>query len=277
MADERTIQDALTKIKNREVTAIELKNVLDGDGGPDFQKLVIETKRQAPERQETPPRRHTFNAVAGFIDYVQTYGGNNTAVYADVGQSEIIAVLDEKAVHGVELLSLKPAIHPRWKPWRDLINKSVKLSDFVLFLRTNRKAITEPSGEEVLVLFSQVRANTQIELHQGRGNGAQNGVLIKSKVIGGAAGENVVDIPDKIRVHSPIYVAGEPRDVDLDVLVEASSDGLGVTVRVSSADILEAEINAFEDVVEDLDALKESPGAVVAYGRPDYGMWAYHS
>ena len=272
-------EELLQKLEPRNVTTIGLVALLDAAGVEDGKRLEVTLTREPATRAETPPRNHVFHDADGLVAYVRRYGGKETTVYVNAPNGTAAVVLDENADGGQEFLYLRPQIHPRWAPWKALAAKqSIPLSEFVDFLRNNRKSITAPEGRSLVLTLSQIKASTDITLHEGHGNGALNGLLVKTKIGGTkpAGGDSVIELPERLTVRSPIFVGDEPADVEIDVLLEGSPDGRSVTVRLASADAKEAEIAAFERVEERLAALEEEPGAAVVRGVPEFGAWKYN-
>ena len=275
MEDRQEVKQLLTGLNHRDVTVLDLVELKNAAGVPDGKRLAVTLTRTPPARKDTGPREHEINDAEGFVTYLRRYGTEATVVFVDQARSEILAVLDEGSEKGVEIVTLKPAVHPRWRPWHDLLDKTIELSRFVEFLRDNRKAVASPDGREVLHLLSQVKASTSVTLHQGKGNGALNGLLIQTKIAGQAQGkESVVDLPDKVVVRSPFFVAGEERSIEIYLIVEGQSGGTAITAKLSSADLREAEIAAFAEYADVVRGLEETPGCVVVYGRPHRGEWA---
>lgn len=275
------IKNLLNEIAEGKRTTLKLVEALDGMEG---KALVVEHREllpeepRPPERAESPRRNHDLYDARALIDYVTRYGSADTVIYADPVRRLVYAILDEKAPVGFEVLRLIPQVHPRFAPWICQIEKGpVVLDDFVDFLRENRKAIVEAgglNGRALLLALSQVKASTKIELHRGRGAKALNGLTIRVN-IQGAEKDDLVELPEEIVLSSPIFVGQEARRVELDLILEASRDGSSIVAKVSSADLREAVIEAFESLYSDLCALREALGCTVLYGKPEHGPWTY--
>lgn len=269
----------LTQLEERKVTTLDLVALRDAVGAEDGKRLEVRLTKEPPTRQETPPRAHAFHDAEGLAEYLRRYGSAATTVYLDAPNGKAAVVLDEESDNGAEVLTLAPQVHPRWRPWKEIAERGdVPLEEFVDFLRDHRKSVKQPESRGLVLSISQIKASTEVTLHRGQGNKALNGLLIKTRITGGtgAGSEDVVDLPERITVSTPIYVGDHPRDVELDVILDGSADGRSVTVRIASADAKEAEIEAFERIEHALrEAAKEKGYAVVA-GAPSFGRWAYN-
>lgn len=282
-----SIRDLITQVREGQAT------ILTIGGEAENRKVTVERRQLQPEpkpepvRAPTGAREHTFHAVDGFIDYLVRYGvDKGTVVLADHGggvrEPAVRAIIDDRAERGVEVISLTPQVHPRWKPWADLLDRKLSLAALVEFLRMNRRAVvacegTPTNGRELLFALAQIRAATSVELHQGSGNGSSNGLVVTTKISGGKG--EPVDLPERFTVRSPIYIDLAPQDVELDLVLSASKDGAEVFAQFASADIREAQIEAFEvmrsEIHRRLVASPEegSPSVIVAAGRPEWEAW----
>lgn len=247
--------------------------IKDADG---VTTVAIEARKLLPEeprppvRAESPARCHEFFTAAALADYLKKYGGVDTVVYADPSTETISAVLDEKATKGFEVVTMKPQIHPLWKPWADL-GRKIPLEHFAAFVAQNRRVIIEPNGKELTLLLSQVRASVDVEIQRGRGKNAVNGVMVKTKIQGQEKNE-LVEIPDEITLEVPLYIGLGGSKIDIDIDLEATTDG-EVFVVISSGTVAEARVQAFAGMVEELQTAL-LPGTVTL-GRPKHAAWSY--
>lgn len=235
-------------------------------------KLLPEEPR-APKRSESPPRGHVFLSAESLAAYLQRYGSATTVVYADPQQELISVVLDEKSAVGFEIVTMAPQIHPLWKPWAELAGRPLKVSDFARFVAQNRRSIVVPEGRDLSLMLSQVRATVTVEIQTGRGKEAINGLVV-STLIKGEPHRTEVDLPDSITVRSPLYVQTDPKDIELDLCVEATPAG-DVVVIVTAGSVAEARVAAFSEMVETIRRGIESLGATLTFGRPAHSSWDY--
>lgn len=263
-------------------TTLSVAEELDGNG----RRLVVERRQLQPEpkpapvKTESQRRAHTFYARAGFTDYLLRYGGDDTVILADPSQGKVQAVIDESSKDGKEILTLEPQAHPRWVPWHNCLGIKMGLLDLLSLARNNRRAIVEPDGRALIYQLSQVQCSTSIVLHMGqasRSREAVNGITIKTK-IQGQDDQAHVPLPDSITIETPVHVDEPAQKIELDLVLGAERDGTGVWCQLASADIQEAEIQAFDDLVEQLrqDLGSEGgEGRVIGHGTVRETGWCY--
>lgn len=277
-----TVRQLITELREGHHTTIDLARVV-GEKGEG--RSVIEVSRRALQPEQAPAKRldrtgrraHTFHSAPGFIDYVKRYGCAGSVVFADQPGGRMFAVLDDTRKEGnCEVVQLVPAHHPRWVPWLETLNERMEMGELVEFLRHNRRAVVSPNGRELLFTLAQVRAATSIELHSGVGNGATNGIVVTTKVTG--AQSSLLELPDSITVRTPVFVDQPERDIELDLVIGASRDGSEVFGQFASADIKEAEIEAFAAIRAEVWSALAKPengdGVVLASGAPNWNAWA---
>jgi hypothetical protein len=256
----------------------------DADGTPTGEVRVVALQNrklqpeppEAPQRAESPRRAHVFHDAAGLAAYLEKYRTESTVVLADVPERAIRVVLDERAADGFEMLHLEPQIHPLFKPWQNLMDRSadgddIGLKELAEFILLNRRSITAPDGKALAVMFSQVRASTTVTLQQGRGRKAVNGIMMTTEIQGQTSTEPA-DLPDTITINVPLFVGGFVESLEVDILVSAADGGSRLVATVSSPQVEEAMVRAFEVMVADLKAL---PGVTVALGSPAHRGWEY--
>lgn len=264
-------------------TAFELAEALDGNG----QRLVIERRKLQAEqpteapRAESQARAHTFYAATGFIAYLKRFGSQATVVYADPESRCVEAVLDETAEKGREVVVLRPQTHPRWAPWRALLGQRVNLDTFRELVTQNRKTIVEPDGRALIFTLRQIRMSTEVQLQSGvvkGGAAAVNGLMIRTTITGGGKESDVVELPESIKVRTPVLVDEPEQEVEMDLILGGKRDGTEVYAQLSSADLREAEIAAFDLLVEKLraelvDDEKKGLGFTVTHGTVSQTRW----
>lgn len=271
--------DLLRKAAEGHSTAFDVVDELSGDG----KRLEIIRRKLQPESPESPIRAeskrrdHTFHAVSGFVDYLECYGSDHTVVFADADNRKVQAVLDEEAESGREVIDLAPQTHPRWQPWRQMLGQKIPLAGLFDLVRQNRRAIVEPEGRGLILSLSQVRCSTEVVLHAGQASGkadALNGITIRTKIQGREASENVA-LPDAIKVLTPVWVDEESQEIEMDLILGAKADGTEVWCQLASADIREAEIAAFDGLVEHLRKALTDERFTVTHGAFGETEWGY--
>jgi len=271
------LQSLITVFPEGETTAFELAEL--ASGGKELRITRTENKLAPiePVRVETPARAHTTHTATGLLTYLQQYGGKNTVVYVDFTKRQAFAVLDEHAEGGIEIIQLRPQIHPRFMPWFKMIGNSVPMPDFVDFIRRNRKTIIEPNGRALILQISQLKSTKTTELQQGKGITATNGIMVTYKVDGKVVDSGVVEFPEQLKLITPIFVGTKATEVELDIVLDSPGTEPDIFVELVSADLEEAMVAEFDRLAEQLNAatILTDLGGRVVLGSPDYRSWDY--
>jgi hypothetical protein len=267
-----TVAETITNLSEGQKTIFTLIEKLSKDNKPEA-TLVVEQKESeplTPKRAESPRRRHVFYDVESFKAYLLDYGKDTTVVYGNPQSGVVHAVIDEEAKDGFEIIRFEPMLHPLWRPWEAILsNGAVMLDQFVDFVAKNRRSITVPSGAELLMMFSQIKASTHAELQRGRGKKAVNGLMITTE-IQGVSNKELIELPDAIEISLPIFVRTSPRYVEIDITVGLKGDDIQITL--AAADLLEAKFKAFEEMFKTLESLSNM---TLTLGEPAHADWNY--
>ena len=277
------IWDLLSHIPQNKQHAITVKEkLLEGVEDGKGREVTLTIKRQGlqpeqppkPVRAESPKRAHEFHKLDGFIDYLKQNKGekdNNTIVFANVPNSCMVAVLNDRAADGFEVIAFCPVMHPLFAPCDAILNQPMPLDDFVQHVVCNRKSIVDPQGKDLVMLLSQVRSSTTVKLHKGVGKHAINGLVLETEVQG-EVNQQPVDLPDELVLLMPLYVGTGPARFTVDMIINSVKGGTELEVYCSSADILEQKVKAFDDMANEIAAIE---GIRVGLGRPDWVDWEY--
>ena len=261
--------------------------VIDTLGEQGCKKLVLSNVAVKPERQESPPRAHRFHEISGFVNYLGKFGGEKTVILVDVEGKCIHAILNEEALSGFEIVTMKPVYHPLAKPWIELLSdldddgdstitqQTIALSSFTDFLAINSGCIVEPIPVELRWVLSQLKASTGTELFRGEiGKGRKestNGLVIKTKIEGIDDKGLSINIPDQIKIKVPLFICGETMPITFDLILSLEA-GI-IVVKLASTDLGVQIINAFSDMIESLKTLGNN--LIITYGTPAHKSWQY--
>ena len=270
------LQEILENVNVGETTVFDVvKEAGTGNG-----KLTVEVRKLLPEearppkRAESPPAAHEFYAAESFAAYLTRYGDDNTVIFADPQGEQMYAVMNElEPTGGYEVVTMKPQIHPLWKPWAEIAGTSVPLEKFAQFVAQNRRAIVIPDGKEIALTLSQVRAVVNVTVERGRGKDAVNGLMVTTR-IQGVDKKETVELPDEITLSVPLYVGTAKKDVELDLCIEADREG-HVGVIVTAGTVAEAKVAAFEEMIAVVREGTKALNATITLGKPKTGAWQY--
>lgn len=168
--------------------------------------LDLESYLDAPLKTK---QNIVFRDIRGFIDYVNNYKNDATAIFA--GSNEIKAIFDyhqkdtpnwcnHQAVFKLDLSS-------RWKIWTDAHNKWMKQKHFADFLDSGLNEIvvseisgkTTPSQAEVLSIVKNFRTTQTFEYDASIDEGMQ--VIGFKKIIqGGSSKTEKLNLPEYVKI-----------------------------------------------------------------------------
>jgi len=272
------IEDFIRKVSKGEENALAIAHQDTADGKVHI--VALQNRELQPEpvdppqRAESDRRMHVFSGIDGFIAYLKKFGDEkNTVVLADPSGEAIFGTLDETAKTGFEVVEFHPVLHPLFAPWAAVLGKALKIQTFVQFLSDNRRAIEVPDGKTLQRSLSQVKVSRKIEMCQGIGKQSINGIMVEQN-IGGQTKQDLVELPDEIVISVPIYVGTAKRvTLAIDLNLDANEDD-GVIVRLTSADLIEQRVQAFDEFVAAITFdLKDR--ATVGLGKPRTMEWSY--
>ena len=270
----KTVEQLLTELEIGQTTILDVTT--DEKGNKTLKFGLQPIPPEAPKRAETKARGHMFFAVEGFADYLVKHGNEGTLILANPTEQAITAILDERVKDGIEEISFEPQVHPLFAPWEHVIGKPVLLSEFVDFIRNNRRQISEPEGRELAMLLSQVRASINVSIYEGKGTKSINGVVVETK-IQGQSKEEVVELPDRLTLRVPLYVGTEVQDINLDLNlgVAGNEDRKSVVIQLSAADLAEARYKAFEKFFQYIQDKAKAKNLICGFGDPISCEWVY--
>lgn len=271
-----TLSNFLRTVKIGQENALDIVKETLPDGKEKI-TLAVQNRVCQPEdpkplpRAESPKRAHQFFSIDGFVKFIEKYKTQNTVVLADFDERQIECVLDDKAEKGFEVVTFLPSFHPLFAPWRErIIGQTIDLKSFVKFLVANKKAVINPQAEALTMLFSQVRASSNITVHKGIGNRSLNGVTCQIEIMGKKENQEV-ELPNALSISVPIFMDTQKAFIDIDLLLEVREQ-TGIMVACSSADVDVAIVQALEQYVAKIQAID---GVVASLGSVKTEPWEY--
>ncbi len=277
--NDASIMALIRQAKEGVETHFDLIHSLDENGDTTGAKTLTISRRQLqpelappPRRAESPRRNHTLHSAESLKDYLTLYATDQCVVMADVNQEIIRAVLDETAENGKEIIYMKPAIHPKLAPWLEIIDKVVPVHKLATFIMQNRRTIISPDPREMAVLFHNLRMSKAITVYDGKGARAVNGISIET-TIQGKKENQFVELPQSIKLYTPIYVGTDPVEFEIDLLVHAQTEEGKAAVDITSSELTTARVEAFEQMLQSLKNVREN--VVTGFGVLDSADWRY--
>lgn len=257
------IEKLLTQPDPRDKTVVDIVHDLSNAS---IKTLTVRTERKAPVRAETPPRAHEFKAMEGFVNYLNEHGNNLTFVMCDPETGRFFAILDEQAMEGTERITFTPQVHPAFSEWSQVLGRAIDFPTLAAFIQRQRRTIVD--GAKLAGLLRQIKASTKVELHNGVGKDAINGLVYTAKIQGIEKGVDA-DLPDVITVEVPLYIDALPVVLEIDLTLEMRDEGKKVAAVLSCPAL---KVKQFEALQVYAEACKEFQ---FGFGVPAYSQWAY--
>ena len=264
-SDANSIGSMLRHIAEGNETSFEVVEMAEGG-----QELKVSRRQLQPEPPElaplarSPVANHTFHTIDTFQAYLQEFGGENTVVVADCSSLIATASLDERQEEGgIVLVQYQPAFHPVFDRWRRYFETPRKVLDFAHFALENRRQIVRPDGKELSLLMSQLKMSKSIEMAEGRGPKAINGVMVTIE-ISGVKKEMPTPLPDSVSIQTPIFLEGPSVEVDFDLLVFERNGEIMVTG--TNPDATAAVADSFIENIREMQLAK----GLVTFGASAY-------
>lgn len=268
-----TVEHLLRRIPEGQETVFDL---LD-EAGASVRTIEIRRRKLAPELAQAVPepdvaralaRDHVFNDINTFAAYLRREAETNASIIlADVEERIITAVLNEADEDDREQVTMQAIQHPLFVPWGRLLEGAVPVIDFALFVMKNRRAVIEPNGRELALLFSQVKMSKAVQMFTGVGKKSLNGVIVDVEIAGERKGMPV-ELPETIMIDVPLFVGTSPQRIEIDLLVTNKAEH--VVVYATAADVEQQRIIAFEEMVGQL---RELTGLLVGLGSVQSRPW----
>jgi len=270
------LADFLKNVDELQINALSVSKELLDDGTPQA-VVVLEKKRAMPERMESPARAHRFYDVPGFVAYIFANKTGNTLVLADVKNTVISAVLDDKASKGFETVQMRPAYYPEFEMLAGILGQKMGAARFAEQMVLNRGVLGEDAKEsrQLAILWQQLTVSSKIEAAVGSGKTAVNGVMCTTKVSSGS-GHDVVELPDNITVRTPIFVNRPVCEFQLVVTVLANSQG-DVLIQADAPEIEVLKYKEIREMAAEVEKALSGDGDVqVTVGSGRYENWHYN-
>ncbi len=271
--EENTIEQFVKQVKEGDKNVIDVsKKVLEG--GKEVVTVELTKRKVMPDRMESPARAHVFHVAPGFIAYIEENKTDNTIVMANVSNTHIFAVLDDKAKLGFETIALNPPYDARFELLqKTLLGKQLPIDAFARHVMRNRPIIIDSAdmtAKDLAMAMQQITISSETVQGMGVGKKAVNGLMCKTTIAAGTE-EAPVELPDSFEVEVPIFLGTDPVKFGVDVTITTQSGQVWATV-----DAPEIEVKKFEVFEQILEPIKAIDGVLVSYGWPNTDDWKYN-
>jgi len=234
MSDELLSKDCdASVVRDLAAGLSEINNAADGSKPfvivPDKYRIhdLEDTLAQPLAIRATP----SFSTLDGLIGYVETYKGNNTAIFIDMNTGSVVAILDYHGKPGDAPASAtaketRKAASPaswcrhrahhtpkhtvEWQRWTGKNDQWLDQRSFAEFIENNVADITKPSGAQMLEIASTLEAKTAVEFKSGvRLDNGSSRLTFASDTVAKAGDKGTLDIPQQFELAIEPFIGGE--------------------------------------------------------------------
>jgi hypothetical protein len=258
----------------------DVRPAADGEGDHLIPRATVAISRRKlnpepppePIRLPSPRRAHVFHDAPGFAAYLNRFGTDETVILGDAAGLRFAAVLDETAAEGFEIVELALQPHPLIAPWLGILDRPIPIVALAAFIIQHRRAVAAPNPRELVLALSQVRGAATVEMHQGRGRDAVNGLIVSTTIAGKQTTE-IVDLPDSIQLRAPLLIGSADMDIDVDITLDFDVPNKRMLATLTSADIAVRRIEAFHAVADELAGARDGK-VTIGLGLINHAPWA---
>lgn len=268
------IKEFLKDVDLMAVNAITVSTELLNDGEKQV-RVELRRSKVMPDRMPSPARSHVFQEVGAFCKFIERNTTPDTLILADVNNHAIVAVINDKAEKGFELVGLRPAEFPAFTMLKKMLDHEIRVKDLASLLMRNRRVLGEndEEGKQIALTMQQLTVATKIEACTGSGARAINGVMCTTEVTGGA-GQELVDLPETVLAHVPLFVNRPEVRFEIDVTMVGTVQSEVYMI----AEAPELEVLMYEEMQSIVKEIGELIGdqVSVGLGRLVTTEWTYN-
>ncbi len=212
----------------------------------------------------------TLTAKQSFIDYVSTYSGAGTRIFADLAGGKFVAVLDyHLAQEGQSPLSqtgehraiftLKDS--EEWRRWSGVSGQLHAQATFVRFLEENMADIEAPAGADILELARDFSAQRKVNFSTAYRSQTGDTTFEYAVEVEGRSKTGHIDVPNKFMLRIPLYYGEPPLSVGAFLRYAIDDGRLGIGIELHRPDYVRQA--SFEAIGRDI---VDGTGAPLHYG-----------
>jgi len=194
--------------------AVSIKNIDGGIALPKNYRIVPAELFQGPS--EEARGNVSIDSAESLLNYVETHGSANSAVFAHASSSSITAVLDWhaqhgtafEAGHGLHRIQFSLEKTSAYNDWTGVSGRAMGQRVFAEFIEEHLTDIVEPNAMDVLEAATNLQGKRNVEFASGvrLANGDQQ---IKWVETTEAKTSGDIKVPTQIKLRLPIYRGAE--------------------------------------------------------------------
>lgn len=209
----------------------------------------------------------TLQTTKSLADYLGTFKGPNTILFADIAASRIVGAIDYHAATKADLVKHTATLDlphsVEWKLWTGIDGKHLSQLDFARFLDENRDDITTPDAAALLEVVKDLHAvntkNTKTSVRLNTDH-VDFEVSASTDTRGSTGGR--LEIPNAFKLRIPVYFGEPPVAIEARLRWNETDAGLAFGIM-----LLRKEQVRQDDFMRIVGQVSEASTLPAVYGR----------
>lgn len=236
--------------------------ILPLSGGGYTHVDVTEKGRQLDPAPDFISQAVIVQTTASLIDYVDEFGDDATALFADIMHNRIVAALDyhtpDAAARSVHKATLDLPHSVEWGVWTAIDGQLMGQLDFARFLEENSADIEAPDAAELLEVCRDLQARRKVNFTKAVRTASDNENFEYTDETTATTARGGVEIPSKFQLRIPVYFGGTSYAIGAFLrwrLVEG--EGLKLGIKLHNREHVRQAV--FKEVVDQAAASTKRP------------------
>lgn len=206
-----------------------------------------------------------------FIQYVENFGDEGTAIFVTRQDMEIEAIIDYPTSagprHGAHRITLKPNVSEEWKRWSAIDGRYMDQKSFAEFLEENSLDIVQPDAATLVEVARQIEATKRGEFRSGTRLDNGSFQFAYTEEINATTKGGSLAIPSEIKLGIPVFEGGERYEIKTFFRYRIDEGTLKLAIKINRPKyILDDAFNHLADEVRA--GLSEEVFSAIYFGRP---------
>jgi uncharacterized protein YfdQ (DUF2303 family) len=284
MADENDTQTAahlaLSTVQAAQVIKLDDNRVFalvpNGPGESRLEQITTAEAGPLPIPQAVF-QRPGVQDVDSLIAYANRFKNANSALFANIAQNRIVAVIDYHAAADTATGKVAPNLlghsamldipySEEWKTWIGIDGKLVRQLDFVRFIEDNAPDITSPSAADLIEICRDMQSLRKVNFTnvvRTASNSAEKFEYTNENNVNAKGG---VEIPTAFDLALPVYFNGAIKAIKARLRYELDDGTLKLGIKLLRPENLRQE--TFREIVEQV---RSETALTTVYGQPGNG------
>lgn len=211
----------------------------------------LEALLPAPTRTRRLTEHTTVESLAAYTSTYTVGEDHSTATMVDTRGYQITAVLDYDQpgapAWGDHRAKFNAAFTPEWTAWADQNEQWMRQEHFAIFIEDHLGDVLAPAAADLIDMVKTINVvrNGGFTSSVDLGNGCSK-VAITNEAAA-RCGVDALEVPRKLRLKLPVFVGGDPVEVDVRLALDANDGYVRLRYRILNTDAVLAA--AFDQLV----------------------------